>query len=74
MMDRAMLQNHLDEAERHIAQGERHIAEQEQIVARLARLGHDTGEARKLLDNFYACQMQHLQHRSRILRDLENEH
>jgi hypothetical protein len=70
-MDRAMLQKHLEEAERHVALGERHIAEQEHIVAHFASLGYDTIEARKLLENFYASQTQHLQHRSRILRDLE---
>jgi hypothetical protein len=46
-----MLRRHLDEAERHVAQGERHIAEQEERVAKLARLGVDLTEARKLLDN-----------------------
>jgi ferritin len=66
-----MLLRHLKEAERHVAEGEKHIALQEQIVADLARVGHDTVEARKLLDNFYASQVQHIQHRDRILRELE---
>jgi hypothetical protein len=70
-MDRAMQFRHLEQAERHIAQGERHIAEQEERVADLARLGADTAEARKLLDNFYASQAQHIQHRDRILKELE---
>lgn len=51
-------------AGRHIAQGERHIAEQEQRIARLARLGADTTEAQNLLNNFFANQTQHIQHRA----------
>jgi hypothetical protein len=70
-MDRDMHLRHLEQAERHIALGKRHIADQEQLVADLARSGHDTTEARKLLDNFYATQVQHIQHRDRILRELE---
>jgi hypothetical protein len=69
-MDRAMLQRLLTQAERHVAQGVKHIADQEQIVADLGRSGHDTKEARKLLDNFYASQAQHIAHRDRILRQL----
>jgi hypothetical protein len=66
-----MLLRHLEEAKRHVALGERHIANQEQLVADLARSGHETAEARKLLDNFYAMQVQHIQHRDRILVELE---
>lgn len=69
-MDRAMELRHLEEAERHVAQGGRHIAEQEDRVADLARLGADT-VARQLLSNFYAAQILHLQHRDRILKELE---
>jgi hypothetical protein len=72
LMDREMLQKRLEEAERHVAQGRRHIAEQEERVAGLARLGADMTEARKLLDNFYASQAQHIQHRDRILADLKD--
>ncbi|GGI30686.1 hypothetical protein GCM10010987_60680 [Bradyrhizobium guangdongense] len=69
-MDREMLQRHLEEADRHVAQGERHIAEQEIRIANLARLGRDTIEARKLLDNFYVSQVQHVQHRDRLSEQL----
>ena len=65
-----MLQTHLEEAERYVAQGERHIEEQELRISELAGLGQDTTEARKLLDNFYASQVQHIQHRDRLRRDL----
>lgn len=62
---------HLEQAKRHVAQGERHIAEQENRIADMARHGHDTTKARKLLDNFYALQVQHMQHRDRIREELE---
>ncbi|ODM74078.1 hypothetical protein A6X20_12035 [Bradyrhizobium elkanii] len=67
-----MQARHLAEAERHIAEGERHIAEQEELIEHLAHHGHDLAEARKLLDNFYSCQVLHVQHRDRIRRELEN--
>ena len=70
-MDRAMELRHLEEARRHIAQGERHIAEQEIRITDLARQGHDTTQARRLLDNFYALQVLHIQHRERIVRELQ---
>jgi len=70
-MDRAMQLSHLEQAERHVAQGKRHITEQQDLIAELARHGHDTADARKLLDNFYASQMQHVQHRDRILKELD---
>lgn len=62
---------HLELAERHVAQGERHIAEQEERIAQLARRGADTTEAQRLLNNFFATQMLHLEHRHRILLELE---
>jgi hypothetical protein len=40
------------------------------MVADLARLGLNTIEARKLLDNFYTTQVLHAQHRERILKEL----
>jgi hypothetical protein len=71
LMDRATHLQHLEQAERHVAQGERHIASQELIVSDTTRLGRDTTEARKLLDNFYTSQAQHIQHRDRLRRELE---
>ncbi|MBU6464615.1 MAG: hypothetical protein KGK01_06660 [Bradyrhizobium sp.] len=61
---------HLEQAERNVAEGERHIAEQEERVVQLARGGHNVTEARKLLDNFYASQALHIQHRDRIRKEL----
>jgi len=62
---------HLKEAEQHVAEGERHIAEQEERIAGLARRGQDLAEAKILLENFYASQMLHIQHRDRLRSELE---
>jgi ferritin len=64
---------HLEQAERHIAQGEGHIAEQENRIAKLARLGADTTEAQKLLNNFFANQIEHVRHHERILKELSSK-
>jgi ferritin len=72
-MDRAMLLRHLEQANRHVAEGERHIVEQEQRIAHFARRGQDTTEGQKLLDNFYAWQILHIQHRDRILDELKQQ-
>jgi len=69
--DREMHVRHFEEAEQHVAQGKRHIAEQEDRIMDLARHGYDTTEARKLLDNFYATQVLHIQHRDRIRKEME---
>jgi hypothetical protein len=70
-MDREMQLRHLEQADRHIAEGKRHIAEQEERIADVACLGADVTEAKKLLENLYFTQAQHIQHRDRILRELE---
>lgn len=61
---------HLQEAERHVAVGERHIAEQERRIAELDRDGHDTKQARELLETFRTLQAEHLAHRDHILKEL----
>ena len=61
----------LREAERHVVEGERHIAEQEARLAEIDRDGHDTTQARRLLDNFRAVQTQHVAHRDFILKRLQ---
>ena len=37
----------------------------------LACVIHDTTEAQRLMDNFYELQMQHIQHRDRIRKELQ---
>ena len=70
-MDRDVMRRHLDEAERHVAEGNRHLCEQEARTAALDRDGHDTTEARRLLRNFRATQIQHIAHRNHILEQLK---
>jgi len=48
-MDRAILPEHLRQAEHHAARGERHLARQEQLIPELDQRGHDTREARMVL-------------------------
>jgi len=70
---RMMQRRHLAQGEQHVAQGMKHIAIQERIVADMSRLGYDTTEAWKLLNNFYAAQTLHTQHRDCILKELEEQ-
>jgi hypothetical protein len=69
-MDRAMLQQHLAEAERHASAGLRHLSRQETLIAELDRDGHDTTEARKVLATLRTTQSLHEQDVERILGEL----
>jgi hypothetical protein len=58
-----MIQDHLAKAEQHVAEGKRHVDKQRELVAKLAADGHDTFEARRLLEQFeelLAIQIKHL--------------
>jgi hypothetical protein len=70
-MDRAVLLQHLAQAERHVAEGEQHLLRQEELIAELDRDGHDTEKARVILDTLRETQALHLQDRDRIMRELE---
>lgn len=70
-MDYTMTLRHLHEAEGHVAQGERLIIEQEARIVELDRDGHDTVTAHELLANLRASQVQHVEHRNRILQELK---
>jgi len=67
-MDQGVLQQHLAQAERHIAQGVVHLARQRVLIAELHRAGHDTDEARAILDSLMETQVLHQQDRERLLR------
>jgi len=69
-MDRAMLGQHLAQAERHVAQGERHIARQREIVAELKDRGHDWQAAMELLHQFEEMQALHIADRDRLRSEL----
>ncbi|MBV8806488.1 MAG: hypothetical protein JO042_15635 [Sinobacteraceae bacterium] len=51
-MDRALLIEHLTQAERHIAEGVVCLERQRDLIADLARGGHDTSQAEVLLLEF----------------------
>jgi uncharacterized protein YhaN len=69
-MDHALLAKHLEEAERQVAQGKDHIAKQQAIIADLERDGHDTRQARTLLETLLESQALHEQHRGWLLRQI----
>lgn len=62
----ALLQN-LAQAERHIAEGVVHLARQESLIADLDRAGHDSDEARTILDTLAHTQLLHEQDREHLL-------
>jgi len=71
-MDRAIQLQHHAEAERHVAEGRAHVARQREIVLQLERDGHDTTEARKLLDTFEVTQRAHEEHLANIKAKLDS--
>ena len=69
-MDRAILKQHLAQAERNATRGKQHVARQEGMIAELDRDGHDTTEARKVLVTLRQTQVLHEQEVERLLREL----
>jgi hypothetical protein len=57
---------------RHIAAGERSLVRQREIVAALENGGHDTTEARKLLEQFEELQNMHISDRERLKNELRS--
>jgi hypothetical protein len=70
-MDRAVLKDHLAQAERHVIEGERHLACQRCLLHELERKGRDTTAARLLLGSFEQMQALHRANRDRVLAELE---
>jgi hypothetical protein len=70
MDHRAMIEEHLALAERHVTEGERHVAEQRERVFILAKGGHDTTEASRLLQQFEDLQALHVADRDRLKLEL----
>jgi hypothetical protein len=69
-MDKTMLENHLAQAERHVALGHEHVQNQRVLIVKLARDGHDTTMARKLLSQFEEIQRSHIADRDRLKDEL----
>ena len=70
MHRRAMIEDHLAQAERHVTAGERCIAQQRARVAALGRDGHDTTESLLLLGQFQEVQELHVADRDRLRKEL----
>jgi hypothetical protein len=69
-MDRAMIAEHLAQAERHVALGEKDVAEQRERVIILGRDGHDATGAASLLIQFEQLQALHVADRDRLREEL----
>lgn len=68
-MDRALILDHLAMAKRHVAEGEEHVERQKMLIAELARDGHDTAVAQKLLATLEQLQVQFTAERERLERE-----
>lgn len=69
-MNRAMLEDHLTQAERHVVKGLEYVARQRELVGRLERDGHDIGRASALLVQFEELQAMHVADRDRLRCEL----
>ena len=69
-VDRELARQHLKLANRHLAEGQARVEAQIALVARLERDGHDTFQAKKLLEQFEQTLALQMQSRDRILQEL----
>jgi hypothetical protein len=70
-MDRSIIAEHLELAERHVADGAQRIAEQQDRIRKLAFDGRDASEAIRLLRLFRVLQEAFVADRNRLLLELE---
>lgn len=73
MIDREMLRQHLAKAEEHVLLANKHVGRQRTLIAELERDGHNTAEARKLLEQFVTLQRMHIVARDRLAKELSAE-
>jgi hypothetical protein len=69
-MGRAIIAEHLAQAEEHVVSGDRAIIRQRELILDLEREGHEPGEARRLLVTFEEVQKLHVADRERLLTEL----
>jgi hypothetical protein len=69
-MDRAMIEEHLAQADRHVTEGERHLARQRELLAQMQPDDPTAAEARKLLDTFENLLASHIADRDRLKGEL----
>ena len=65
-MDRDEIDHHLVIAGQHVADGARHIEHQLRIIKDLQSGGHDTTQARQILETMKKGQAMHEEERSRL--------
>ena len=68
--DRDSACRHLELANKHVAGGQRRVDAQLQLVIRLERDGHDTFQARWLLEQFEQILALQIENRDRIVQEL----
>jgi len=70
-MDRALIVQHLAQAERHIVAGQQHIERQRQIIGKLECDGRGLATAKHLLAQFEEMLL-HIKDRERLRKELVN--
>jgi hypothetical protein len=66
-----MVLQHLDLAERHVSQGRERVHKQAALLARLERDGHNTEQAKSLLEQLERALSLQIESRDRIQRELD---
>jgi len=66
-MNELIIQRSLAYAQKVVEQGERHLLRQREIVTQLRSLGCDQTMALRLLTDLEACQVQHIEHRNKLV-------
>jgi uncharacterized coiled-coil protein SlyX len=69
-MDRAELEQRLQEAESRLHRGERNIAHQREVIGTLERAGCDVADAKSLLRRLESRQARHIVERNRLFKEL----
>jgi hypothetical protein len=69
-VDQNLARQHLELANKHVADGQKRIEAQLALVARLERDGHDTVQAKSLLQQFEETLTLQLETRNRIVQEL----
>jgi hypothetical protein len=69
-MDRATLEQLLQEAESVLYRGERNIAHQREVIGTLERGGHDATAAKMFLRPLESAQARHIADRNRLFKQL----
>ena len=69
-MNRQMLLDHLEEAERHVSNGARLLERQRAIIDERRRDGHDVKRAEGMLETMQELQRMHIEHLATLRKEL----